>query len=316
MSAQAPPARVHLALLFVQLLFAGFAVVGKAVLVVVPPLAVAGLRVLGATPLLFLLAARTARPFPQARDLPRLALLGLLGVSANQLLFILGLQRTTATNASILVLAIPVFTVAAGAMLEMERPAGRQVAGIALAVGGALVLLHPGRISLAPESAAGNALILANCLSYALFLVLQRPLLRRLPWETVIAWAFLFGGLAVLAFSWRELARLRDLHAGGTVWLGIAYIVLLATCVGYALNTWAVHRSSPALVAAYTTLQPFFAAALAVAFLGERLGWEELAGFALIAGGLAMVTGTRPATSSPSAEIGGYRGSRGSRARF
>jgi drug/metabolite transporter (DMT)-like permease len=52
-----------------------------------------------------------------------------------------------------------------------------------------------------------------------------------------------------------------------------------------------VHRSSPALVAAYTTLQPFFAAALAIAFLGERLGWEELVGFVLIAGGLSLVTG-------------------------
>jgi drug/metabolite transporter (DMT)-like permease len=71
--------------------------------------------------------------------------------------------------------------------------------------------------------------------------------------------------------------------------------------VGYALSTWAVQRSSPALVAAYTTLQPFFAAALAVAFLGERIGWEELAGFVLIAGGLSLVTGARGAAGQAAA---------------
>jgi len=283
-------ASVHVALLVVQLLFAGFAVVGKVVLATMPPLAVAGLRVLGATPLLFLLAARAGRVVPARRDLSRLVLLGLLGVSSNQVLFIFGLQRTTATNASILMLAIPVFTVAAAALLSRQRPAGEQLAGVALAVGGALALLHPGRMTLAPDTAIGNALILANCLCYALFLVLQRPLLRRLPWATVLAWAFFFGGLAVLPFSWRDLESLpaRSIDAG--VWLGVAYIVLVATPLGYGLSTWAVQRSSPALVATYTTFQPLFAAALGSALLGERLGWEEVAGFVLIAGGLALVT--------------------------
>jgi drug/metabolite transporter (DMT)-like permease len=288
-----PRLRVHGALLLVQLFFAGFAVVGKAVLATVPPLALAGLRVLGATPLLFMLALRAERAVPARRDIPRLVLLGILGVTANQVLFVFGLQHTTATNASILMLAIPVFTVAAGAALAVERPAARQLAGVALAVGGALALLHPGRMSLAPETAIGNALILANCFCYALFLVLQRPLLRRLPWETTIAWSFLFGGVCVLPLAWGELARLPAHPPSPAAWWGIAYIVLIATFLGYAWSTWAVQRSSPALVAAYTTLQPLFAAALATAFLDERLGWEEAVGFVLIASGLALVTSGR-----------------------
>src|SRR5205085_2576212 len=97
------------------------------------------------------------------------------------------------TNASILMLAIPVFAVAVGAALGVERSGPRQLWGVALAITGALALLHPGRLTLAPQAAIGNALLLANCLAYALFLVLQRPLLRRLPWETVIAWSFVFG---------------------------------------------------------------------------------------------------------------------------
>jgi drug/metabolite transporter (DMT)-like permease len=291
MSAQRPSLRVHLALLVVQLLFAGFAVVGKAVLLSLPPLVLAPLRVLGATPLLLLIAWRHDRLLPQRRDLPLLVLLGLLGVTANQMLFVLGLQRTTAINASILMPSIPVFAIGIGALLRHDRPSLRRLAGIALAVLGALVVLDPTRLSSAPGAVHGNALILGNCLCWAAFLVLQRPLLQRLPWRTTLAWSFLFGGAGVVLLSLPGLVSYPVGAIGWKVWAGIAYVVVFATVVGYSLNTWAVRRSSPALVAAYTTVQPVMAAALAFAFLGEDLGWRELVGFVLIGGGLVLAGG-------------------------
>ena len=281
---------MHAVLLFVQLLFAGFAVVGKAVLAAMPPLALAALRVAGATPLLLLIAWRHDRLLPRRGDLPKLAVLGLLGVTANQLLFVLGLERTTASNASILTPSVPVFALAIGAMLGLERPGPRQIAGVALSVAGALVMLDPRRMAHAGTT-VGNALILSNCLCYALFLVLQRPLLQRLPWRTVIAWAFVFGGLGVLPVAAPEVLSFDWSGLSGKVWAGVIYLVLLATVIGYALNTWAVRRSSPSLVAAYTTVQPLFAALLAVGFLGERVGWREAIGFGCIAGGLALAGG-------------------------
>ena len=81
-----------------QAFFSGFHVVAKAVLRQVHPLALAGMRVLVAAPLLTALAALVDRRLPPARDWPQLALLGLLGVFANQLLFITGLSLSTATN--------------------------------------------------------------------------------------------------------------------------------------------------------------------------------------------------------------------------
>ena len=292
---------MHATLLLVQLLFAGFAVVGKAVLAEMPPLVLAALRVAGATPLLLLMAWRRDRILPRRSDLPMLAVLGLLGVTANQVLFVFGLERTTATNASILMPSIPVFAVAIGGLLGLDRPGPAQLGGVALSIVGALVLLDPRRMAEAPGTAVGNALILGNCLSYALFLVLQRPLLQRLPWRTVIAWAFLFGSAGVLPLAAPQLAAFSFAALSPPVWLGAAYVVLLATVLGYALNTWAVRRSSPSLVAAYTCAQPLFAAGLAFAFLGERLGWRELLGFAFIAGGLALAGATRAARDATTA---------------
>lgn len=278
--------RVHAGLLFVQLTFGAFPVVGKGVLATLQPLALAGLRVAFATPLLLLVAWRVERVRPTRRHLPMLAVLGLLGMFANQVLYVLGLARTTAGNAGILMPSIPVFALAVAALTRIERLTWRRAAGVALAVAGAVVMLEPGNLSLRGGTTLGNALILANCLSYAIYLVLQRPVLRELPPLTVVAWAYLFGSVAVLAVSAPSLAETSWGAVPTAVWLGVAYIVLIPTSVNYAINSWAIRRSSPALVATYSLLQPVVAAGLGVLFLAEVVGPRELVGFVLIVAGL------------------------------
>lgn len=286
----AAPPRLHLALLVIQLLFSGLHVVGKDVLSELDPMALACLRAGFAAPALVVFALWRRCPLPRLRDLPVLALLGLLGVAANQVLFIQGLAWTTATNAAILMPSIPVFAAGLGALFGIDRIGPRRLAGIGLAVAGALAVLDPTAFSLADEQTLGNLLILVNCLAFAGFLVLHRPVMRRLPWPTVIAGSFVFGALFVFAVGAPALVA-TDFSAlsPGTLG-GIAYILVFPTLIGYALNTWAVRRSSPTLVAAYTTIQPLASALLAAAMLGETFGWREGAGFVLIAAGLWVVS--------------------------
>ena len=295
--------RVHLALLLVQLSFGGFHVVAKAVLSQMEPLALAAIRVAIASPILALMAWRHDRVLPHARDMPRLAFLGSLGIFANQILFIVGLKYTTATNASILMTSLPVFAVATAAILGIERIGPRRLLGIVLSVAGALFLINPFRFQGGQSATLGNTLVLLNALAYALFLVLQRPVLARIPWRTLIAWSFLWGGAGVVIVGAPALARLDFAAVPVSTWLGVAYIILFATVFAYAVNTWAVRRSSPALVATYGTLQPLVAALLAASFLGERFGWVEGIGFALIVAGLFQVSARRRPATSPSGSL-------------
>jgi drug/metabolite transporter (DMT)-like permease len=282
--------RVHAALVIVQVSFGGFHVVGKAVLAHLDPLALAGFRVLLATPILFLLAWQVERARPARRDLLVLAALGFLGVFLNQLLFITGLKYTTATNAGIIQPSIPVFTAAIAALLGVERLSRRQGAGIAVAVLGALVMLNPLRFHLGSQVLLGNLLLLLNSVAFAGYLVLQRPVLRRIPPLTVTAWVFLFGGLGVLLVSAPTMMRVPFADEPAVVWWGLAYVVIVPSVLAYALNMWAVGRSSPSTAAAYVSLQPAVAGALAAIFLGERAGLREAAGFALIITGLILVS--------------------------
>lgn len=276
-------------LLAVQVSFATLHVVGKIVLAQLAPLAFAGTRVLVATPLLLLYAWRHDRFVPERSDWPRLLLLGLLGIFANQALFLLGLNFTTATSSAILMPSIPVFTAAAAAVLGVERVAGRRLAGIVAAAAGALVLLDPTRLDTSPHATIGNLLILTNCLCYSFFLVLQRPLFARIPWRTLIAWCFLTGSIGTLPVAAPSLAATDWSALPQTAWLGIVYIGVVPTATNFALATWAVRRSSPAVVAAFTTLQPVFTSALAALALGEAVRANQALGFLLIVLGLVLV---------------------------
>lgn len=284
------PLRVHLVLICVQVAFGSFHVLGKGILEHLHPLALAGIRVGCAAPILLLLAWRVERSIPQRRDIPLLALLGFFGIFANQILFIFGLGMTTATNAGILMPSIPVFAAGVAAMLGVESINRRKGAGIALAVVGALVMLNITSFSVDGRRGLGNILILLNCLSFSFFLVLQKPLLNRLGPLTLIAWAYLFGGGGVVLASLGKIAACEPAQIPSWVWWGMLYVILVPTVISYSANTWAVRHSSPTLAATYITLQPLSSAGLAAIFLGETIGLREVLGFLLIVAGLTLVS--------------------------
>lgn len=290
---------VLIGLFVVQVLFATLHVVGKIALASLEPLALAGTRVLIATPLLLAYAWSVDRFVPARADWPRLALLGMLGIFVNQTLFLLGLRYTTATSSAILMPSIPVFTAGAALVFGIERPSARRLAGIALAAAGAVVLLDPARLDTHGQAALGNLMILGNCLAYSIFLVLLRPLFARIPWRTLIAWCFLTGSIGTLPLAAPALVR-TDWAALSLSAVGaIVYIGLFPTAFNFALNTWAVRRSSPALVAAFTTLQPVLTTALAALLLREELRLHQGLGFLLIVGGLVVVSSAPARVEAP-----------------
>src|SRR5688572_30165868 len=96
----------HLMLGAAQVLFGIFPTAGKFVFQQVPPLGVASLRVVFGAATLFLAArAVSAPPVPDRRVLARIAVCAIFGIALNQMLFLEGLSRSTATHAGILVAA-------------------------------------------------------------------------------------------------------------------------------------------------------------------------------------------------------------------
>jgi drug/metabolite transporter (DMT)-like permease len=280
----------HLALVLVQVMFASLAVLGRVVLPVVPAGVLVTFRIVGAAAALLLVQA--ARRGPWLRDprvLTRLALAGLLGVTANQSLFLFGLRHTTAVNATILVTTVPVFTVLGSLLLRLERPSPLKLAGIALAALGAIYLVDPGRLSLGPGEALGNLLILIGMLCYAAYFLVSKPIVARHDPITVSAYVMLFAALGVMPIGVPALAG-AELHGiSAPVWWMVGYIVLFPTISTYFLNMWALKRASSNTVATFIYLQPLFAALSAPGVLGESIGGRTIVAGVVIFSGLGLV---------------------------
>jgi len=285
------PASVHVALILVQVFFASLSIVAKRVMVELPPFGLVAIRATSAALLLWGLALARGRWRMPRGDIARLAGLAVLGIAANQLLFISGLARTTATMALVLGTTIPVFTAALAIVLGREHARAHTLAGIAVGLIGALIAIAWGR-ELDGRGLVGDLLILLNSLAYAAYLVLGRGILQRHSSLLVTTWVLGFGALMVVPFGVGDALAAAP-HLRAATWVGVAWIVMAATVGTYALNAWALARAPASLVATYIYVQPIVGAALAAVFLGERPGAATIAGGALIAGGIWIVTRAR-----------------------
>lgn len=293
----------HAALVAVQIFFGLFPVLGKLAFEAFAPGAVAAWRIgFGALATGSLaLAIHGRRLWPGRRDLGLLALGSLLGISANQLLYLEGLSRSTATNAGLVMCLIPVFTSAIALLARQERFELRRGLGVALALGGALAWRLAERPELVRAHALGNFLMVLNALCYSAYLVFLRPLTRRHPPLVVLAWVYLCA--LPLAPFFAAPAELVPADAPRRAWLALAYALVFPTFLAYLLNLFALARLSASTTAVYIYVQPLIAALAGYALLGERptpaLGLAALLVFA----GIALVAKRSGGSRAPAAEL-------------
>jgi drug/metabolite transporter (DMT)-like permease len=281
----------HLALVAVQVMFGTWPIFGKIALRTLSSTSLVGFRIFGAAIIFSLLQ----RKLGELRNLPKrvlawVTLSSLLGVVFNQLLFVKGLSLTTAINATLLTTTIPIFTLIVSIALGYDRASIRNVLGIGIAAAGVIYLVDPLRANFSAQTTLGNVLIIINSFSFGAYIAVSRNLFRRYGALNVITWIFLIGALVTLpisAYSW-STEGLPNVGAG--VWLAVAYIILVPTVGAYYLNSWAITRVSPSIVAVYIYLQPLLAFGLAPLVLGERLNSRTLLACALIFAGVAVVT--------------------------
>ncbi len=279
---------VHLALLGAQTGFALFPIFGKLALATIPAMVLAAVRVVAASLLLALFARLTGAERIAPGDRRRVLLYALLGVSFNQVLFILGLSLTTAINTTILTSMIPVYTLVAAALLGHERLTARGVAALLLAGAGALLLLKAEGFQWRDAYFRGNLLLIANGISYAFYLVLSRPILARYQVLPVVSGVFSYGTLPIVVAALPALGDFSPRRVTPVAWASLAAVIVFCTVLPYFWNSWALARTHASRVAFYIFIQPVIASALAVALLGERLTARTLAAALLILAGLAV----------------------------
>jgi drug/metabolite transporter (DMT)-like permease len=276
---------VFVALVLVQMMFSTLPVAAKIALREVSSPTLTLVRVSVAAVVFIVIHALSTKEKIRSRaDYLRLAYYSVLGVSANQLLYLTGLTMTTATAAQMLITGGPAVTLLVAILLGKEQGTRAKWTGIALAGAGALLLVGLASIE---GGALGNIIIVINMVGYSMYLVSARDILHRYHPLTVITWIFIFGAIGLVPFG--AVSASHELPATSlTTRLALVWIIVLPTVVAYYLNMWALTKVESSTVSTFVYMQPVMTALLAMPILGERPSLRMLPAALLIFAGVAV----------------------------
>jgi drug/metabolite transporter (DMT)-like permease len=261
-----------------------------AVLVTLVPLVIATLLIMP--------FAKLNRDLFQARNrsvLIDVLLLGTLGVVPAQLCLVFGVQRTLASNASVLALTVPVFTALSASIFLDERMTKLRWASFAIAILGVGLIsandIHHARL-FTLQYVSGNLLVLASCAGSAFNNSYSRRALARLSAAQVLVWTFIVADLELLLIDlfadrsgWKQL-----LHLQPSVWWSLILVAVFSLGISMLLY-FAVIQSVEVMRAAISVyLLPVFGLVFSSILLGERMTPNLIAGGILIFVSCFLVT--------------------------
>ncbi len=194
-------------------------------------------------------------------DLLRLAFCGLFGVAINQLLFFNGLMLTSPLNAPVIMTMTPVLVLVLSFFILKEKITFLKGVGVIIGAAGSVIFIMQ-NTSTGFATEKGDLFILMSAASYALYLVLVKPLMAKYKPLTVITWVFTFGlvYVSILGFSFQEVSAVNWAEISGSNILRILFVVIGVTFLPYLLTVFAMKNVSPSIAAVYIYLQPILSA--------------------------------------------------------
>ena len=260
------------ALLLVNLIYGASHVLAKGVMpVFLSPTVFILFRVIGAVILFWMLIPFVKRVKLLSSDLLRLAACGLFGVTINQLLFFHGLNASSPMNAGIIMALNPIMVAVLSFFWLKERLTLTQWIGISIGAFGAIALTTYGTKTM--QAQLGDLFLLGNSLSYAVYLLLVKPLMQKYPPLVVITWVFTFGSFFLLAFPplYGDLTQTNLQAIPWFIWVKIIYVVVGVTFLTYLLTVVGLKHVSSTVASAFIYVQPIFVIAFSYLFVG--MGW-------------------------------------------
>ncbi|KAI9113859.1 hypothetical protein K1719_015110 [Acacia pycnantha] len=311
-------AKIIAVLLALQFCLAGFHIVSRLALnigvsKVVYPVYRNLLALILLSPLAYFFE-KSQRPPLTLSLLAQFFLLALLGITANQGFYLLGLYYGSPSLASAMQNSVPAITFVMASALRQEdlnvtrRDGLAKVLGTIACVGGATIiilykgppLLHQteGHTSEVDHTSTnvqnwtwGCIYMLGNCLSWAAWMVFQAPMLKKYPAKlTLTSFTCFFGliqFLIIAAFvetDWEhwKIQSAEELFT-------ISYAGVVSSAVVVSVQTWCIQKSGPVFVAVFQPLQTFLVAVMAALIFGDQLYCGGVVGVILIVLGLYLV---------------------------
>jgi drug/metabolite transporter (DMT)-like permease len=288
-------------LLAAVLIWGSTYVVTKAGVEDAPPMLFALLRYCVASAFLVPLAllrggmAKLPRPTPRKT----LLLMGLTGVALYYTGFNLALTYTTASQGALVQSSTPAVTAVMAVVWLRERLSRARTAGIALAVGGVLLVVTGATAGGSASSPVlGNLLMFATVIVWGLYTVLAKRVAQADP-VAITAAVAVVGMVLLVPGAVVETAGAPMPAISIGTWLRAAYLGALPSAASYLLYNRALRDLEASMAGAFTNLAPVIGAVSGVLVLGETMTLSAVFGGVLVLIGV-WLSSRRSAAAEPS----------------
>lgn len=215
-------------------------------------------RVTGGALLFWFTSLFLPKEYVPKKDLLMFVGAAIFGLVTNQCCYTIGLSITSPINASIVTTSMPIFAMILAAIILKEPITGKKALGVCLGCSGAVILILTSAV--ASNAKVGDLLgdLLCMCaqLSFALYLSMFSPLIKRYSVFTVNKWMFTFATLLILPFTCGHVAAIDFVNVPGKTWLETGFVVFFGTYISYILMMIGQHTLRPTVVSIYNYVQP------------------------------------------------------------
>ena len=220
-------------------------------------------RVVGACVLFWIASLFAKKEHVPTKD--KLMFIGaaVFGLICNQCCYTVGLSITSPINASIVTTSMPIFAMILAALILKEPITSKKAIGVLMGCSGALILILTSAAAADGKvgDIRGDVLCLFAQFSFALYLSLFNPLIRRYNVFTINKYMFSWATLMLLPFTFNHVSGVLAKPIPATTWWEVAYVVVIGTFLGYILTMIGQRTLRPTVVSVYNYVQPVLSVA-------------------------------------------------------
>jgi drug/metabolite transporter (DMT)-like permease len=268
--------------------------VGKSIVAFIPVSLFALLRFVIAMAVLWPLLRPSKMKRVRRDEWVNLFLQALFGTFMFTLLMLNGVQRTSAVAAGVITSTIPAVVGLFSWFFLKERPNGRALVSIALAIIGVVVINvaqnAPGANGASESSFAGNLMVLGAVCCESFYVILSRRLTQTLPAIDICAYTHGFGLLLMLPLGLPALFSFDYASVGAGTWTLVLWYGLSASIFSFWLWMKGIRHVDGSLAGVFSAVLPIAAAVYGIAFLGERPTLAHGVALACVVAGIALAS--------------------------
>lgn len=262
----------------------------------IPPYAVGSVRYMISGPLMLAACAMMGRKIRlNVHDFARLLTIGVLLLSIANICVLWAEEYVPSGLTALIVALVPIFVVALEAwVFRVGKMPLRGLSGLALGLGGVLVLLWPKIVSgthLSRLELMGAGILASGSLVWSLGSILSHRWSLSVDVFVAAAWQMTLAGMVntVIALATGQFFRAQWTAPG--LW-SILYLVVAGSWLGFTAYIWLLEHVLPPKVATYAYVNPIVAVVLGWLILDEKVDAFILGGTAVIIGAVALVNTT------------------------